>query len=42
MVRAELVYLSRVRDVKVDAYWKFSGSDNLDEVLRQQMAKEGF
>ena len=29
---AELGTYLGVRDVKVDAYWKFSGSDNLDEV----------
>jgi hypothetical protein len=30
-----------VHDVKVDAYWKFSGSDNLDEVYVNKW-KEGF
>jgi hypothetical protein len=38
---AELGTYLGVRDVKVDAYWKFSGSDNLDEVYVNKW-KEGF
>ena len=38
---AELGTYLGLRDVKVDAYWKFSGSDNLDEVYVNKW-KEGF
>ena len=36
---AELGTYFGVRDVKVDAYWKFSGSDNLARSVRQQMER---
>jgi hypothetical protein len=38
---AELGTYLGVRDVKVDAYWKFGGSDKLDEVYVNKW-KEGF
>ena len=38
---AELGTYLGVRNVKVDAYWKFSGSDNLNEVYVNKW-KEGF